>query len=109
MHITLKLSVLAGAAAMLALAHTGALAQSQGLTAATTQADEFSATGKPKKKKVRHVRVAPAPGYAPRAYGWRGADPSFDQQGRLYRPPSYLDCPVDLGYGRWESCNTGSN
>jgi hypothetical protein len=41
-----------------------------------------------------------------RARGWRPADPSFDQYGRPYRPPPGLDCPIDLGYGRWASCNS---
>ena len=37
-----------------------------------------------------------------------GADPSFDEYGRLYRPPPHLAaCAMDLGYGRWVSCNTG--
>lgn len=36
---------------------------------------------------------------------WRPADPSFDQDGRPYRNPFPDQCMVDLGYGRWESCN----
>lgn len=49
-----------------------------------------------------HVQQAPAP-VTP--FRWRPADPSFDQQGRLYRPPPGLPCPIDLGYGRWTSCS----
>jgi hypothetical protein len=52
------------------------------------------------RKKVRVRKPAPAP----KAYRWRPADPSFDQNGRLYKPPPGLPCPVDLGYGRWTSC-----
>jgi hypothetical protein len=52
------------------------------------------------RKKVRAKKPAPAP----QPYRWRPADPSFDQNGRLYKPPPGLPCPVDLGYGRWTSC-----
>jgi hypothetical protein len=52
-------------------------------------------------KKTRVHRRAPA---VKPAYRWRPADPSFDQQGRPYRPPPGLPCPIDLGYGRWTSC-----
>jgi hypothetical protein len=45
-------------------------------------------------------------GYYPyQRYGWRPADPSFDQDGRPYRNPFPGQCMVDLGYGRWESCD----
>jgi hypothetical protein len=75
------------------------------LTAAAvtpTEAIELSAA-KTTKKKVRVVSPHPAP--QPIAvYRWRPADPSFDQNGRLYRPPPGLYCPIDLGYGRWGSC-----
>jgi hypothetical protein len=54
------------------------------------------------RKKVRAQNAGPAP--AP-YYRWRPADPSFDQYGRLYRPPPGLPCPIDLGYGRWTSCS----
>lgn len=64
---------------------------------------------KKKKKKARAARAqalpaAPQP-YAPGWGGWRPADPSFDQSGRPYQPPPGLACPVDLGYGRWGSCD----
>ncbi len=59
-----------------------------------------------KQKKARTTRTTPPATYAPAARGWRPADPSFDQSGRPYQPPPWLDCPVDLGYGRWGSCNT---
>lgn len=52
------------------------------------------------RKNVRVQKQAPAP----KPYRWKPADPSFDQQGRLYKPPPGLPCPVDLGYGRWTSC-----
>jgi len=52
-------------------------------------------------KKARVHKLAPPPGPV---YRWRPADPSFDQQGRPYRPPPGLPCPIDLGYGRWTSC-----
>jgi len=60
-----------------------------------------------KQKKPRTTRSAPVNPPPPSAVrGWRPADPSFDQYGRPYQPPPWLDCPVDLGYGRWGSCNT---
>lgn len=66
---------------------------------------DFSAAQQ--KKKKRTAQAAPAP--RPQAWGWGGgwkpADPSFDQNGRPYQPPPGLSCPVDLGYGRWASCN----
>ena len=52
------------------------------------------------RKKARVQKQAPAP----KPWRWRPADPSFDQNGRLYKPPPGLPCPVDLGYGRWTSC-----
>jgi hypothetical protein len=54
------------------------------------------------RKKVRVKKPAPPPPVQP--FGWRPADPSFDQYGRPYRPPPGLPCPIDLGYGRWTSC-----
>lgn len=66
---------------------------------------EVSAAQKKKKQKVR-AQAAPPPGpYTSGWGGWRPADPSFDQYGRPYQPPPGLACPVDLGYGRWGSCN----
>lgn len=65
------------------------------------QADEWSSA-----KRKRAVVVYPDyyyPSY--RAYGWRAADPSFDQYGRPYRNPFPGQCMVDLGYGRFESCS----
>jgi hypothetical protein len=60
----------------------------------------FEASSAANRKKVRVHKQAPAP----KPYRWRPADPSFDQQGRPYKPPPGLPCPVDLGYGRWTSC-----
>lgn len=60
---------------------------------------EASSTAKQKKTRVHKQATAPKP-----VYRWRPADPSFDQNGRLYKPPPGLPCPIDLGYGRWTSC-----
>ena len=82
-----------------ALALSGAVLLSGDSVQATAQtASDLSAL----RKKVRVQRVYPHP--VP-AYRWRAADPSFDQYGRLYRPPPGLPCPIDLGYGRWASCS----
>lgn len=68
-------------------------------------ATDLSAASNKKKKRVV-VRRPAAP--QPQMWGWSGwkpADPSFDQNGRPYQPPPGLSCPIDLGYGRWASCN----
>lgn len=88
--------------AMIALRHIAALAlavaillSGHSVEAVAHSASDLSAV----RKKVRVYRQ-PVP-----AYRWRPADPSFDQYGRLYRPPPGLPCPIDLGYGRWASCS----
>jgi len=43
------------------------------------------------------------------AFGYRNhpwPDPSFDRSGRPYRPNFYSPCTVDLGYGRFASCDS---
>jgi hypothetical protein len=69
---------------------------------AAKHADEWSAA-----KRKRAVAVYPDYYHAPYPYryGWRAADPSFDQYGRPYRNPFPGQCMIDLGYGRWESCS----
>lgn len=67
-------------------------------------ATDFSAK-KQARKKRQTVRRAPPPVEYRAGFRAFGADPSFDPYGRPYRPPSYLSCPVDLGYGRWTSCD----
>lgn len=57
-----------------------------------------------KQKRKRAVTVYPEY-YPPYRYGWRAADPSFDRDGRPYRNPFPGQCMVDLGYGRFESCD----
>lgn len=79
-------------------------ASASGLQQTSQQSGEFSSA-----KRKRAVTVYPdyyPPYYhAPHRYGWRAADPSFDQDGRPYRNPFPGQCMIDLGYGRWESCN----
>ena len=95
MNMKLTLLTVAGAVLLATPAAAAPLAD-QAVMAPT---HELSAAKR--KYKVRHAYVAP-----PRRV-YRGfADPSFDEYGRPYRPPSYISCPVDLGYGRWGSCNT---
>lgn len=67
---------------------------------AAQQADEWSSA-----KRKRAVVVYPGYYYPRYRYGWRAADPSFDQYGRPYRNPFPGQCMIDLGYGRWESCS----
>ena len=83
-------------------------AQGQGETGLSQTAPTDISAQKQNKKKSRTARAQAVP--APQPYtsgwgGWRPADPSFDQSGRPYQPPPGLACPVDLGYGRWGSCD----
>jgi hypothetical protein len=66
------------------------------------QVGEWSSASKPKRKRAA---VVYPDSYPPHRFGWRGADPSFDQDGRPYRNPFPGQCMVDLGYGRFESCD----
>jgi hypothetical protein len=76
---------------------------SSGLTLPT----EWSAQKKRKKTTKKTARTQPQ--YAPfpnqPMRRWRGADPSFGPDGKLYQPPFTNRCMRDLGYGRWESCD----
>ncbi len=54
----------------------------------------------------QRYQASEAPAYSPVRY--RGfADPSFGPDGRPYRVPAYLrgQCYIDLGYGRFASCD----
>jgi hypothetical protein len=77
------------------------------ISAAPNHAPEISSAATRSKQAKPKQRRQAQPARAPRAapFRWRPADPSFDQQGRPYRPPPGLSCPIDLGYGRWASCN----
>jgi hypothetical protein len=44
-------------------------------------------------------------GYAPAYRRSYAADPSFSPSGRPYRPNIYSPCTIDLGYGRFTSCD----
>lgn len=64
---------------------------------------------KKKRKKTAKKAVRTQPHHAPfpnqPLRRWRGADPSFGPDGKLYQPPFTDRCMRDLGYGRWESCD----
>jgi hypothetical protein len=53
--------------------------------------------------KKQHVYVYRSPYAQPSRRPW--ADPSFDENGRPYRSPYGSQCSIDLGYGRFESCD----
>ncbi|ARQ02123.1 hypothetical protein [Pseudorhodoplanes sinuspersici] len=60
-------------------------------------------------KRSKHVRYYNGYRYG-RGYGpvYRrsyAADPSFSPSGRRYRPSVYSPCTIDLGYGRFTSCD----
>ena len=65
------------------------------------------------KKKSNHVWSYNGYRYNGYRHGWYGpsyrrsyaADPSFDPSGRPYRPTVNSPCTVDLGYGRFASCD----
>jgi hypothetical protein len=58
-----------------------------------------------RKKKRAAARPKASP-ERPHTFGWRPADPSFGPDGKPYpRPAPDGRCLVDLGYGRWESCD----
>lgn len=100
----LRLSSCLCAAALLAMwAPAHADAHSPGpQQSAPHQSGEWSAAKKQKRKQT----VVVQPDYHPFfPFGWRAADPSFDQYGRPYQNPYPGQCMIDLGYGRWESCD----
>ena len=98
----MTLSLLAGASSA---AEPGALRVELGAGSKTKTKPVTSgakAKARPVLRRGAGVRATPPQPAAP--FRWRPADPSFDQNGRLYRPPAGLPCPVDVGYGRWASC-----
>ncbi len=105
---------IAGAFAVVTLSVGLTPAKAAGLS---NQTDFFSAQKQKTKKKPSKKS-----GYSyNRGYGYRGsyaygggypapyrsfaADPSFDPSGRPYRPSVYSPCQIDLGYGRFTSCD----
>ena len=60
-------------------------------------------------KRSKHVRYNNGyrygQGYAPAYRRSYAADPSFGPSGRPYRPSVYSPCTIDLGYGRFTSCD----
>ena len=107
------LLVVSAAAFVLATLVPGAAATRASDISAATRNQKANAVphkGKAKASTRSHSRQAqPRRAQAPRttgrsSFGWRPADPSFDQQGRRYQPPPGLSCPIDLGYGLWGSC-----
>ncbi|HWV54626.1 hypothetical protein [Pseudorhodoplanes sp.] len=100
--MTMALKALVAAATVLGLA------ASIGPVSAAPRGDAVSKSERVKKpvrhqqRVIRHPQAAPA--FAHRQLPW--ADPSFDRNGRPYRPNVYYPCTVDLGYGRFASCDT---
>lgn len=60
-------------------------------------------------KRSKHVRYYNGQryggGYGPAYRRSYAADPSFTPSGRRYRPSVYSPCTIDLGYGRFTSCD----
>ena len=84
-----------GASVIVGSAMDGMQAQAQ----TQTQTQQGKRTATPSQVKRKQVEAEQ------QQRRWRPADPSFDQDGRPYRNPFPDQCMVDLGYGRWESCN----
>lgn len=89
----MKIAILAGMLALLAFDATSAIAQ----------ADETAKAGK-KPASAKHRLAQPDPHYRQlepyRSMGFIGAYP-----GGYARQKAAGECVIDLGYGRWESCN----
>lgn len=68
-----------------------------------THATDFSSAN----KRSKHVRYYNGHryGYGPAYRRSYAADPSFSPYGRPYRPNIYSPCTIDLGYGRFTSCD----
>ena len=99
----MKLASFAVAGALVALALPANAAEK--VTApGVTQSDEISAATRKRDRYYDQTRRVQPQRQAYRSSGF--ADPSFDQNGRPYRPSFYAPCTVDLGYGRFESCDT---
>jgi hypothetical protein len=96
---------------ILAMTLAGAFAIA-GLSLAPAQAiqtshdhSEFSSANK-RSKHVRHYNGRRYGGnYGPAYRRSYAADPSFSPSGRPYRPSVYSPCTIDLGYGRFTSCD----
>ena len=102
---------LAGAFAIAGLPAVSAPAQaSQTVQASNGRYDTaFSSANKRSKhaRQYNYVRQDNGRRYGTN-YGYRrsyAADPSFGPSGRPYRPSVYSPCTIDLGYGRFTSCD----
>jgi hypothetical protein len=73
----------------------------------TAPLSEWSAQTISETRKKKRAAARKTPTHErPHAFGWRPADPSFGPDGKPYpRPAADGRCLVDLGYGRWESCD----
>jgi hypothetical protein len=95
-------------AASLAIVPANAAGAGSGITSASQGFDLSSA--KKKKKVQSFVHVYPSHyGYYPRSYYYPQAfapgDPSW-QSPELIRRRAIGECVIDLGYGRYESCDS---
>jgi hypothetical protein len=98
---SLFIAALIGAAPLWLSLEAGAAPKSE--QALKNQRAQKSAQNNQNKRAVRPSR--PARGaFAYRNHPW--PDPSFDRSGRPYRPNFYSPCTVDLGYGRFASCDS---
>lgn len=73
-------------------------------TASKANASDMSSAKKQSQSQIRrndngYGAYARVPYYRP------FADPSFDPSGRPYQPNVYTPCTIDLGYGRFTSCD----
>lgn len=90
--------------APVSVAAAGDAAKQSNAAASAATIEDFSAA----KKKKAKVRVYPNGYYAypaRTAYGWRGLDPVLPPNPEVAWRRSIGQCVVDLGYGRWETCD----
>jgi hypothetical protein len=80
-----------------------ALAASKGETAANSQRAQKQVRHQRHQPVIRHRQPAPV-AKAHRNHFW--PDPSFDRNGRPYKPNVLYPCMIDLGYGRFGTCDS---
>jgi hypothetical protein len=102
---TVKTNALLAAALICAspLSLGPAVAASKGEAVAKSQRAQKQVRQKGHHRVIRHRHPAPV-ATAQRNRFW--PDPSFDRNGRPYKPNVHYPCMVDLGYGRFGTCDS---
>ena len=106
--IEMKLTAILAATLIAAspLALSPAIAAPKGEPSAKSQSVHKQVRHRAHQRSIRHLPSTPRSS-AYRNHPW--PDPSFDRSGRPYRPNIYSPCTVDLGYGRFASCDSSND